>query len=43
MNQLGQLICPATKKRMKKQKDISGIIINKKHILDFAVVHYEST
>lgn len=43
MTQLGQLICPAIKKRMKKWKDISGIVIDKEEILDFAAVHYEST
>lgn len=42
MNQLRQLICPATKKRMKK-KGIIGIVICEEQILDFSAVHYEST
>lgn len=43
MNQLRQLICPATKKRMKKKKGIIGIVIDEEKILDFSIVYYEST
>lgn len=43
MNQLRQLIYPATKKENEKKKGIIGIVIDEEKILDFSIVYYEST